>query len=523
MEIERIDYGDAIKKIVQDNNIDISEFQSKRTSSPEYASDKEKIKRIIKLAQDFFVSSLAEKGGTSSLSSPYTYLTEKRLLSTNLIAQMGLWYAPSQSQSFLSHFLKHGFSSQDLVDAGLAKYREGTKEAYSFFRDRLTIPIRDQLGNVIAFGARALLPDQEPKYLNSSESIIYEKSNTLYGIDNLKIGVKEHKAIIVVEGYFDVIALSQGWYNIGVATCGTSLTAQHIKTLKRYSDTIYFLFDNDQAGVSATLRWLGIAYSQSIYPKIISLSDSGTESNVTKQNIKDIDDLVRNNPNAHEDIQMLIQSAQDWFLRAISYCGQNYQTNSPVEKQKTLNTLFDLIHAVESLSTQHSFIEQMAQTFRIDYTLLLSQYKQYIKKEKRIFWPRVQSVWNSTLVEESNKRDTKYQQSQDKDKLQNKLGELLHALLVDDFASTLNIDTERIQSVKKFVSLYSHNSLSWWNSVDQLRREKETESFLTVSGATTAFAKKVLGPHFLELQKTAITKAAPEDRQAILQLGATLR
>jgi DNA primase len=108
-----------------------------------------------------------------------------------------LGYAPSQNQAFFSHFQEHGFSVNDLVEAGLAK--QGQNEIYPFFRDRLTIPIRDQLGNVIAFGARALHADQEPKYLNSSESIIYDKSGTLYGIDHLKQGVKEHKAIIIVE------------------------------------------------------------------------------------------------------------------------------------------------------------------------------------------------------------------------------------------------------------------------------------------------------------------------------------
>lgn len=138
------------------------------------------------------------------------------------------------------------------MQAGLAK--QGNGEIYAFFRDRLIVPIRDQLGNVIAFGARALQDGQEPKYLNSSESMIYDKSNTLYGIDHLKKGVKEHKAIIVVEGYFDVIALTQAGLDIGVATCGTSLTAHHMTTLKRYDDHVYFLFDNDGAGINATLR-----------------------------------------------------------------------------------------------------------------------------------------------------------------------------------------------------------------------------------------------------------------------------
>ena len=129
---------------------------------------------------------------------------------------------------------------------------------------------------------------QEPKYLNSPESAIYDKSKVLYGLDHLKQGIKDYKAIVVVEGYFDVIAMTAAGVDIAVATCGTSLTDSHITTLKRYHDHIYFLFDNDSAGVQATLRGLGIAYSQSSYPKIISLPSPH----------KDIDDLVRANDQA---------------------------------------------------------------------------------------------------------------------------------------------------------------------------------------------------------------------------------
>ncbi len=158
------------------------------------------------------------------------------------------------------------------MQIGLAK--QGDHGLYAFFRDRLIVPIRDQFANIIAFGARALQEGQEPKYLNSPESVIYDKSTVLYGIDHLKSGVKDYQAIIVVEGYFDVIALQKIGLDIAVATCGTALTHDHVKTLQRYHDDIYFLFDADSAGQSATLRGLVMAYSQGVYPRIISFSKS---------------------------------------------------------------------------------------------------------------------------------------------------------------------------------------------------------------------------------------------------------
>lgn len=172
-----MDYSDAIRQLSDQYRIDLSDFESKRQSSPEYKSDKEKTKRIMKLAQEYFVNSLSN-------SIAYTYLIQKRKLSDTLIAQLGLGYAPSQSQDFLNYFVKQGFTTQDLIDVGLVK--QGDHGVYAFFRERLIIPIRDAMGNVIAFGARALQEGQEPKYLNSSESIIYDKSSTLYGIDHLK-------------------------------------------------------------------------------------------------------------------------------------------------------------------------------------------------------------------------------------------------------------------------------------------------------------------------------------------------
>lgn len=180
MEIERIDYGDAVRSLSEQERIDISDFESKRQSSPEYKTEKEKAKRITKLAQDFFVRQLHEQPEQTALS----YLRKERQLSDPLIKQLGLGYAPSQSQTLFSYFQQQGFSLEDLVAIGLVK--QGQNEMYSFFRDRLIIPIRDQLGNIIAFGARALQAGQEPKYLNSSESTIYDKSKVLYGLDHLK-------------------------------------------------------------------------------------------------------------------------------------------------------------------------------------------------------------------------------------------------------------------------------------------------------------------------------------------------
>jgi len=557
MEIERIDYGDAVKQLSDDYRIDLAAFESKRQSSPEYKSDKEKIKRMMKLAQEYFVRSLDPE--TSSGWHAYDYLRNKRKLSDALIGQLGLGYAPSQSQSLFSYFQGQGFSVEDLMQAGLAKQWNG--EIYAFFRDRLIVPIRDQLGNVIAFWARALQEWQEPKYLNSSESMIYDKSNTLYGIDHLKNGVKEHKAIIVVEGYFDVIALTQAGLDIGVATCGTSLTANHMTTLKRYDDHVYFLFDNDSAGINATLRWLAIAYAQNLYPKVInltptplltergsrplessrdsdghpSLSGEGTRMRSMGWGVvvfKDIDELVRDNPDAQVQVKNLMNEAKDGFVWALDHYMTQYDIASPVERQKILHGLFDLVYAVESLSTQNLFLDQMSHMFHMDYTLTAAQYRQYIRTEKKLFWPR---KWSQLEEKEWVKQS----------RIDQKLL-ILWALLYDNFWMTLQIDAVWIDTIQQFLRVISHtwspiipldetgNIIIDWSPLApldkggiaerQIRREKEIANLWDTTGdKNTAFAKQVIVPHLHTLQKNALKHLSAEDKQQLLQLSAKLR
>lgn len=140
-----------------------------------------------------------------------------------------------------------------------------------FFRHRVTFPIYDHIGNIVGFGGRALAPDQNPKYLNTTETPLYEKSQLLFGLDKARNYIREHGFLIVVEGYMDVIALHQYGVPLGVATCGTALTPDHIKLLKRHTDQVILLFDNDQAGGEATIRALKVAYQAELFPRAFGL------------------------------------------------------------------------------------------------------------------------------------------------------------------------------------------------------------------------------------------------------------
>lgn len=186
------------------------------------------------------------------------YLAQ-RAFSPETIATFQLGYALDEWEALRSHFLARGYSVEELLEAGLIVERDDGSPGYDRFRHRLMIPIRDLRGRVIGFGARALKPDQVPKYLNSPQSAIFDKSTTVYGLDLARKHIRDADQAVIVEGYMDVIqAHQQGARNV-VAQMGTALTEQQLKILKRTTNKFVLALDSDAAGNAATLRGLNLA------------------------------------------------------------------------------------------------------------------------------------------------------------------------------------------------------------------------------------------------------------------------
>lgn len=351
-EIERIDFWDAVQQIAKDNHIDLGKYQIDKNKIAQQSDEKEKIKYMHKLAQTFFVEEL--KKNIHALS----YLKEKRKLSDQIIHDFGIGYAPESHYSLLQYIKSKGFTDADLISASLAK--KGTsQDAYAFFRNRITFPIYDTMQNVIGFSARVLNPEDKPKYLNSAEHKAFDKSSVLYGLNRVKNQVKKYNAIIVVEGQMDVIGLARLEFPIGVATSGTALTQQHIKLIKRYTDNVYLLFDNDQAGQMASIKALGIAYQNDIFPKKISLPP----------NSKDVDELAN-----LEDGKVLfaecMETAVDGFVASFQQLLKTHSIASPVDKQKIQNIMFDLIAKINNVSIRDHYLHILADKLDITYEFL---------------------------------------------------------------------------------------------------------------------------------------------------------
>lgn len=206
-------------------------------------------------------------------------VAERRGLTGEIGERFGIGAAPDRWDGLLMAIQKKGLPLRPFIAAGLLKQREGGEGCYDALRNRLIFPIRDQLGRAIAFGGRRINDEDEPKYLNSPESALFNKSATLYGLDLAARNFakqKDRKRLIVVEGYTDAIACHRGGFDTAVATLGTALTAQHARVLRRYPDvSVVLLFDGDEAGRRAADRAVEVFFAEPIDVRVATMTDAG--------------------------------------------------------------------------------------------------------------------------------------------------------------------------------------------------------------------------------------------------------
>lgn len=358
-EIERLDFRDAVKELANMQHIDLDKYQVNFQKISAENDEKAKLKRLHTLAHQFFVNHLQQN------ESAQKYLKENRKLTPEIIHHFALGYAPDKHYELIQMLRSKGFSDNDLLEASLAK-KNTNGEIYAFFRNRITFPIFDAMGNVVAFSARVINPEDKPKYLNSAEHKAFEKSKILYGLNFAKNHIKEHQKLIIVEGQMDVLGLARLDFPIWVATSGTALSTDHIKLIKRYTENLYLLFDNDEAGNQATIRALKLFYQHDLYPKIIQLPEG----------FKDCDELA-NTQNGKSDFSTCLTNAQDGFLTIYHRLREKLDLTSPIDKQKLINTLFELIISVNNITIQEHYKQILAEKLGFAVEILDAQFKRF--------------------------------------------------------------------------------------------------------------------------------------------------
>jgi DNA primase len=262
-EYEKLPFPEAVRKLAEQANIPLPKDYAPEAPDGLGKAD---LTKLTELACGFFRSQLASPAGADALA-----YAKQRGLSDESIERFSLGYAPNEWEAFSRFARRKGFSEQQLVAAGLAKRRDRGQGCYDTFRHRLMFPIHDLTGRVIAFGGRALDPEERAKYLNSPESTLFDKSSLVYGLPFAREAIVRARQAVVVEGYLDVLLPHQEGVDTLVATLGTALTERHVRLLNRYVEGVVLLFDADTAGAAAAERALELFLAQRVHVRVATI------------------------------------------------------------------------------------------------------------------------------------------------------------------------------------------------------------------------------------------------------------
>ncbi|MBE9221702.1 DNA primase [Cyanobacterium stanieri LEGE 03274] len=313
---------------------------------------REQLYEILAVACNFYQHSLRQKEGEEALK----YLFEKRELSEETIQEFKLGYAPNNWETLYNYLVEiKNYPVMLVAQAGLIKKRNKGDGYIDYFRNRLMIPIMDKEGRVIAFGARSL-DDSLPKYLNSPDTELFSKSRTLFALDKAKKTIVKEDKAIVVEGYFDAIALHR--YNIknAVAVLGTALTENHVKLLSRYTESkeIIVNFDADKAGLKATERAIkeveNLIYSGQMKLKVVNIPDG-----------KDADEFLATGKEATEKYLTLMQNAPLWLDWQIQQIVNTRNLQESADFELGFQSIVRLLKKISKDSTKDYYLSSCAE------------------------------------------------------------------------------------------------------------------------------------------------------------------
>ena len=294
MEIEGLDFKEALELLARQAGIDMSQYQTSRRGLA--SSEKEKVYEVLDAATRFYQVHLTKS------KTALEYLIKTRGFSKDIIVEFQLGYSPNNGTALVDYLSRKNFTPQQIRRAGLAVTR--SNHLSDMFRGRVMIPLADPMGRVIGFTARAIIESSDsPKYINTPQTILYDKSRHVYGLHLAKQAIRENKYAVIVEGNLDVIASHQAGVKQVVATAGTALTEYHLKGLSRFSNDVRLNFDNDDAGLKATERAIPIASKVGVSLSVITITGA-----------KDADELIKKDPKQWQSAIDNHEYAVDWLI-----------------------------------------------------------------------------------------------------------------------------------------------------------------------------------------------------------------
>ena len=342
MEYENFSFIEAVKFLADRAGVELPEMEYSKEAK-EKADLRAMLLEINKAAAQYFYVQLKSEQGKAA----YTYL-KNRELSDDTVKAFGLGYSNKYSNDLFQYLRKKGYSEDLIRQAGLINTDE-KNGVYDKFWNRVMFPIMDVNNRVIGFGGR-VMGDGKPKYLNSPETAIFDKSRNLYGLNRARTSRKPY--FLICEGYMDVISLHQAGFTNAVASLGTALTTGHASLIKRYVQEVYLTYDSDEAGTKAALRAVPILKEAGISAKVIRMDP-----------YKDPDEFIKNL--GAEEFEKRIGSARNGFLFSLEILAKDYDMESPEGKTAFFKETAKRLTGFEDELERNNYIEAVAKAYKV--------------------------------------------------------------------------------------------------------------------------------------------------------------
>ena len=389
MEYENYTFGEALKHLAERAGVELPQIEYSREVQ-EKARQKAELLEINKQAAQYFYYQLRTEKGQQG----YQYLAG-RGLSEETMRKFGLGYSDKFSDGLYRYLKSKGYQDERLRESGLFNVDE-RHGMYDKFWNRVIFPIMDVNNRVIGFGGR-VMGDGKPKYLNSPETKIFDKSRNLYGLNIARTTRKKY--LILCEGYMDVISMHQAGFTNAVASLGTALTSGHASLLKRYTQEVLLLYDSDEAGVRAALRGIPILREAGVNSRVVNLHP-----------YKDPDEFIKNmGPEAFEE---RLNQASDSFLFRVSIVESEFPMNEPQGQNRFFERCAQMLLELKDELERNLYIEAIVKKYRGQYGVSVEDLRKRVNTLALKGTPAENRIQPRNGTKEKKKRDSASDQAQ---------------------------------------------------------------------------------------------------------------
>ena len=408
MEVEGMNFREALEFLARKAGVEIETFDSKR--SREISEKKERLRKILQISANFYQHMLVRN------KEALNYVFKNRKLSKEIVQEFKIGFAPNTQKMLTNFLLKKGFAMSDIRDAGLLNRFGG-----DIFRNRMVIALQDSGGSPVGFTGRIIKDEPNaPKYLNTPQTLLYDKSSNIFGLSQAKNEIRKAGFVVVVEGNMDVISSHQAGVKNVVATAGTAMTVHHLKALGRFSNDVRLCFDSDQAGISATERAISLSQQAGVELSIITLNQSAGEA-------KDPDELIQKDLELWKDSISKPQPAIEWIFDQYE---KRLNIATAVGKKEFSTIALKLVENLNDPVEKDFYIEQISKRIGISKTTLLGKFDEKprpVKPKRRI---KIEKT-DEKFVDEYNYEDDLLALAIKEQKLAEMLSELQDNILHD--------------------------------------------------------------------------------------------